>query len=349
MYQPRTQTKSAVAIFVTAAVFIFIVAGIVVGLFASGVIPQRSHQDVDDVSRIERNMAEAEYEIPNLPGNGTDLNSTANATGFDIELRFVVPTSPEISQVFLDAKSRWESIITNDFETLITIQEGERICGFPAPASEIIDDLLIYVNVGTIDGVGNVLANAGPCGTDSQGRIRVGTMNFDIADFQNLLETNRAGVVVLHEMGHVLGFGTLWESKDLIDEHGWFFKSYTYKGEQGNIGNEEVGLTGEAIIEDTGGQGTAMSHWKETVYTIELMTGFVSPSGPAPLSLLTVRSLVDLGYTVDTTKADPFQVTTSLRGAETEESSDQEAKLSYGEDILKLPMTTLSEQPKPGK
>jgi hypothetical protein len=282
-----------------------------------------------------------------------------NATHYNIQLRFQTPVSPEVEAVFVSAKSKWETIIISDIESFITIQEGQEICGIIAPATENVDDLLIYVNVHDIDGPGSVLANAGPCGLDSNNRVRAGIMNFDLADLQNLIQAQRAETVVLHEMAHVLGFGTLWESLDLINTDGFFFQTYKYEGVEGNIGNEEIGMEDEAIIENEGEAGTAKSHWKEKVYGIELMTGFVSEDGAAPISLLTIRSLVDLGYNVDINQADEFEVDEDiaddyddiranyLRGsAPSAASRTSDGRPSYGNDVLSFPLQTLPETPK---
>ena len=128
---------------------------------------------------------------------------TENTTHFNIELRYETPVSPEVDAVFMAAKNRWESVITTDIGTTVEIAQGMEICGKVAQTQECVDDMLIYVNVQEIDGEGQVLANAGPCGLDSQGRVRVGVMNFDLADLQRLIELGRATTVVLHEMGHV--------------------------------------------------------------------------------------------------------------------------------------------------
>jgi hypothetical protein len=61
-----------------------------------------------------------------------------------------------------------------------------------------------------------------------------------------------------------------------------------------------------------GGAGTVNSHWRDQVFDPELMTGFLS-DGLNPLSAITVRSLQDLGYTVDVADADPFTLTPSIR------------------------------------
>ena len=59
-------------------------------------------------------------------------------------------------------------------------------------------------------------------------------------------------------------------------------------------------------MEATGGSGTALSHWRESVFTNELMTGWAGPGTSLPLSTVTIGSLADLGYTVNYAAADPF-------------------------------------------
>ena len=51
-------------------------------------------------------------------------------------------------------------------------------------------------------------------------------------------------------------------------------------------------------VENTGGGGTADAHWRESVFTTELMTGYSNPGVPDPMSTVTVASMADLGYKV---------------------------------------------------
>ena len=59
-------------------------------------------------------------------------------------------------------------------------------------------------------------------------------------------------------------------------------------------------------VEAGGGAGTTLSHWRESVMTNELMTGFINDPGPNPLSAISIQSMADLGYTVDVSVADPW-------------------------------------------
>jgi hypothetical protein len=64
-------------------------------------------------------------------------------------------------------------------------------------------------------------------------------------------------------------------------------------------------------VENHGGPGTEDSHWRETVFGSELMTGFISGE-TQPLSRMTIASLADLGYQVNMDAADVFELPSHL-------------------------------------
>src|SRR5205814_4913622 len=59
-------------------------------------------------------------------------------------------------------------------------------------------------------------------------------------------------------------------------------------------------------VENSGGSGTRDSHWRESVFGNELMTGWVGPGTALPLSRVTIASLADLGYQVNLNAADAY-------------------------------------------
>lgn len=69
--------------------------------------------------------------------------------------------------------------------------------------------LLISSTLGIIDGVEGVLGFAGPTNVwaDCPSISLKGSMTFDIADIVELEEEGRFEGVIIHEMGHVIGFG----------------------------------------------------------------------------------------------------------------------------------------------
>jgi hypothetical protein len=61
-------------------------------------------------------------------------------------------------------------------------------------------------------------------------------------------------------------------------------------------------------VENSGGSGTIESHWRESVFDREVMTGFVESNPDMPLSGISFASLQDLGYGINLLSADPFLV-----------------------------------------
>jgi Leishmanolysin len=122
--------------------------------------------------------------------------------------------------------------------------------------------------------------------------------------------------VITHEMGHVIGIGTIWTRKSLLQ--GAHTANPTFTG--ANAKREYGRLRGSANpmpvpVENSGGAGTQDSHWRDTVFGNELMTGFVGAAGN-PLSRMTVASLKDLGYTVNLDAAEPYSLPSHLEMAE---------------------------------
>jgi hypothetical protein len=230
---------------------------------------------------------------------------------FTIDLRFVSALTPDVRDAFIAAATRWMQIITAHL-TPVSVTLPAAACSDLQPAmSEQVTDVVIYADVVPIDGIDGVLGSASPCAVRSgAGLPAVGEMEFDIADVQSLVATHQLVPTITHEMGHVLGFGTLWSSRSLTSGTGTNDPIFT--------GQHTVDLWapfGLAFgyagrpnpLENTGGVGTRDSHWRESIFHAELMTGFIELPGVfMPLSRLTIGTMEDLGYQVDYTKADAF-------------------------------------------
>lgn len=242
------------------------------------------------------------------------------ATSFDVDLRFFGPAMPpEAEAAFENAAARIKASIIGDVPDIdiptLSGNAGIDIsdCGPTGiVVNEIVDDVLIYATVVSIDGAGKILASAGPCVVRSTGRFTVvGVMRFDADDIGLLVSTGRLNDVVLHEMMHVVGVGTNWTTKALLNGGGT--SDPRFVGPLGmagcnNSGGSTLCVTG-IPVENSGGAGTADSHWRESIFDSELMTGFVEAQGvPIPLSNMTIQSLADEGYVVNGAAADPYTV-----------------------------------------
>ena len=252
----------------------------------------------------------------------------ANNTAYNIELLLAPSVSPVYLPAIYRATDRWQRIINGSLPTQILLYrfEAEERCGFTFSASSrLVEDILIYIDFSGIDGPGGVLGSASWCVLDAARMPRVAYIRFDSGDLAGLLAAGTLESVVTHEMGHCLGIGTTWELKTTAgvyirqlvtpeaDPQPWYFT-----GPQAQVGEAEVSgqpLGPQPLVETAGGAGTARGHWLEGRYVHELMTGFIT--GPSqPLSVLTLRSLMDIGYQVNLSMADSFSVSRRrLRGS----------------------------------
>ena len=180
--------------------------------------------------------------------------------------------------------------------------------------NETVDDLVIFAIVTPIDGVGRVLASAGPCVLRTQSRFPVvGVMRFDADDISALAANGRLPAVVLHEMLHVIGIGTLWRNRDMLFGSGTTDPRFIglLAGAQCIAAGGFAGCTdGRVPVENLGGSGTREAHWRESIFDREVMTGFVEADDDMPFSSMSIASLQDLGYVANLLSADPYTVPT---------------------------------------
>ncbi len=238
--------------------------------------------------------------------------SASVATDYTIDLRLVGPPMPPTAEAaFTAAAARIRGAVIGDLPD-VSVGAGLDLtgCGLPGEViSGIIDDVVIYASVMPMDGRGGVLARAGPCFVRSVGRQTViGIMQFDSDDIQPLIDQGRLRDVIQHEMLHVVGIGTLWTAYGLLAGAGTSDSRYT--GAMGVAACIAIG--GAAVcpthipVENTGGGGTVDSHWRESVFVTELMTGFLGSFNP--LSSMSIQSLGDVGYSTNQNAADPYTV-----------------------------------------
>ena len=102
-------------------------------------------------------------------------------------------------------------------------------------------------------------------------------------------------------------------------------------------------LGNQPWAEDQYGLGTARGHWDDAIYQTELMSGFSEPLGvSSPMSIMTVRSLKDLGFTVDESQADAYSLPPQSRRLE-----GSEGRRPYGNDMIipkKIPKPVLTKK-----
>lgn len=242
--------------------------------------------------------------------------AAAAVSAFSINTRLIgSPTAAEQAAVAA-AVQRWQAIIVGDLPSQ-TIDLPAGTCD-PGQLAEsgTIDDIKVQVVIDSIDGAGSILGGAGPCILRStSGLPSLGFIKLDSADLATMTQAE-LNDLLLHEMGHVLGFGTLWPDQGLLTgacpEDPNVTTCSTDPQFLGAVGRQKYhdmgGLATNVPVEGTGGAGTWNSHWRESIFENELMTGFIG-SGANPLTAMTIGSMQDLGYTVDYSSAEPLGFT----------------------------------------
>jgi len=293
------------------------------------------------------------------------IRFTATATPSVYDIVIVHADSSVLSdrqlEGFAKAEEFWERAIRGNlgWSTMRKAELEECLArvdiDYEVPGDRVVDDLLIYADAREVDGPGAVLAGAGPCYIRVDGSLPVvGVMYFDITDL-DALETHEEGRhldgTILHEMAHVIGFGSLWEYLGLLEDP---------VDPNNPTGNEDPHFVGDSAIkafleiggdeytggepvpaENLGGHGVVNGHWREFVFKAELMSPFIDGGVPNPLSIVTLASFQDLGYTeVDLSVAEEFELPSS--------SPDFAGALVHRfrleDDILRIPLAVVDRE-----
>ena len=282
--------------------------------------------NVDDIGVMALVLDTRTGNLANLSGPPAAIIGLARAPrisegDFDISLEFGDGFSEEWQAAIRHAADRWEQIIVADYpDSHADLAE----CGVPGlVGSRKVDDLLIRVEWEIIDFASSIGGRAYPCGRVSTTGFPGGRPNAGVIYLLNsiftrervtdFLEVDR---VVLHEIGHVLGIGTLWSSSGFLKLD---VDRPEFTGPRATAEYERVSPKSAASARRLGVQGVPVEddgiHWRasdyeddghEHAYTVlgDLMRPGGNRSQNNLITAVTMGALDDLGYEVDYAQAD---------------------------------------------
>jgi hypothetical protein len=234
------------------------------------------------------------------PGGGNFLTTyTSGDAGVDDAFEF---------NIQINFGGRWtaaqQAVVTWAADFLSEVISGDVRDDVDLSGS-FVDDVVINVNTGRIDGkgnplTGNILALTEISAVRDPGSVEewlpvTSSITLDSTDLKNVTWSETWDTILVHEMMHALGFaGLIFDQLELTDGSGNFVGA-----------NAVLAYGGLVPMENDGGTATAGSHWDEDAFLTdgqnlpaELMTGFIAPGEQSYLSDTTVGALADLGYTV---------------------------------------------------
>jgi hypothetical protein len=191
-------------------------------------------------------------------------------------------------------------------------------CAAGQPAmSESVNGLVVWVEIKSIDGVGGTLGSAAACYRRVPSLVALaGHVRLDLDDLVNDLEDGTALATISHQLLHILGFGSLWNQLGLVrgsSNDPMFNGKHATRAFQDALSRPYGGFG--VPVENLGGAGAAMSHWRTSLMGQEMMSAFAC-GGVAPLSYVTLSAFSDMGLRVTDYGDDDFEV--PLSGCPTE-------------------------------
>ena len=267
---------------------------------------------------------------------------------FDIDLFFISAFTTDQRERFKKAARRWESIFTGDLADTQTLKFSGEARDFIFLG--IVDDLLITIDLKEIDGPSGTWGLGAPRDIRMQSNLPItGDVWFDTADINDMSGINFLDTAV-HEMGHVLGIGTLWDDFNFLqnpsldaneepidpapDTHftgPLAIAAFEYAGGANHRGKKVPVENGKEW-----GAGSRDAHWRESIFGNEIMSTRGGP-GSEPVSAITIQSLADIGYAVDVSQADPYRLPTP--GSVSRRVSDGQGHRQ--DDVIRGPINVL--------
>ena len=296
---------------------------------------------------------------------------TFTATGatkqYDVVIRNIGPAfTAAVQAAFDSAEAQWERVLYGDLSD-IPISTTDA-CGTGTTINETVDDIIILARFDSIDGPGQILGSAGACSIRSSNGLSIyGQMRFDTADVAGLAANGSLNAVILHEMGHVLGFASgIWNTQAGItnqrvcaqllssgsagsvvsldthfncgtpDNVGAMFDSI---GGGSYTGGSTVPLENCASGVPAGcGPGNYNSHWRESTFFNELMTAYLNSGTTNFMSVVTIASFEDIGYMVNRAAAQAYARVFTAPAA------SRGTLIDLGNDELRVPIQVVDDR-----
>jgi len=247
-------------------------------------------------------------------------------SSFRISLQGLRVLPLNLSNAIDAASAEWSArALVEDIPDVTSVLPGITCSGVALPPAQGVDDVLAYVDLVPLDGPGGLLGKAFVCEARAAGGFPIrGVILIDSADYPTL-SFGQLVRLAMHEMGHVLGFGS-WDLFPGVVDTGAAVGACrpsgcraSWVGAAAQQAGYYVGAGGASLGCDLPNtQSTACLlpqnnvHWDDATFSNELMSPVARSS---LLSRVTINALRDMGYGVTDAFAESYSAP-MMSGAE---------------------------------
>ena len=227
-----------------------------------------------------------------------------------MEVRYASALAAEYEPIVAAAVDKWTNALSkNRGRFRLNTQANQCFSGAPR-LNEIHHNLLLFVSIAGVDGPGGQLGYTQVCSISGEDALPIlAHTRLDHADLGWMEEQQVLAGVIAHELAHALGFTpSSYLAKGLAagGVSDPYFSGARARAEFAKRGAWYTGVT--VPLEDSHGSGPSDPHWRFVIFGDELMASVVGPKYKLPLSVITLGLFADLGYAVDFSVADSYEI-----------------------------------------
>ena len=262
---------------------------------------QEATQEEDEKTE-EDTASSSDHPEPEPETSSEPEPKNAGSSGaFQIELVYGEYMPSKDKALLRRAADQWEEVITGDLPDIsFESSPYDRFLwdfSMQVTVTDVVDDVRIFVGSGTfighsMAGIGGVIA------VRTEGKLPILSI-LEISSFLFEYDDDEIYRVMLHEIGHCLGFGIVWEDLELLQHN--YFSGVMARRWFDVLGGSSY--RGEKVPTEPGGV-----HWSTSVFGDELMTARPVSPYRGPLSAITIASMNDIGYEVNLDAAEEYKV-----------------------------------------